>query len=55
MGATNVVDAAEGVLRKLYADSIGENAVHVSDSLSRAQIEIDHFFSALGLHRAAFD
>jgi nucleoside-diphosphate kinase len=50
MGATNPADAAEGTLRKLYADSIGENAVHGSDSLENAKIEIDYFFSALELH-----
>jgi len=50
MGATNPADAAEGTLRKLYADSIGENAVHGSDSDENARIEIDYFFSALELH-----
>lgn len=50
MGATNPAEAAEGTLRKLYASSIGENAVHGSDSLENAKIEIDYFFSALELH-----
>lgn len=50
MGATNPAEAAEGTLRKLYADSIGENAVHGSDSIENAKIEIDYFFSALELH-----
>ena len=50
MGATNPAEAAENTLRKLYAASIGENAVHGSDSLENARIEIDYFFSALELH-----
>ncbi len=50
MGATNPAEADEGTLRKLYADSIGENAVHGSDSLENAAIEIGYFFSALELH-----
>jgi nucleoside-diphosphate kinase len=44
MGATNPAQAAEGTLRKLYAASIGENAVHGSDSLENAAIEIAYFF-----------
>ena len=44
MGATNPAQAAEGTLRKLYADSIGENAVHGSDSADNAAIEIAYFF-----------
>lgn len=39
IGATNPADAAEGTIRKLYAASIGENAVHGSDSDENAQIE----------------
>ncbi|HAT71009.1 MULTISPECIES: nucleoside-diphosphate kinase [Croceibacter] len=39
IGATNPEDAAEGTIRKLYAASIGENAVHGSDSDENAQIE----------------
>jgi nucleoside-diphosphate kinase len=50
MGATNPADAAEGTLRKLYADSIGENAVHGSDSAENAAIEIAYFFRATELH-----
>ncbi|MCB9662924.1 MAG: nucleoside-diphosphate kinase [Alphaproteobacteria bacterium] len=46
MGATNPAEAAEGTLRKLYADSIGENAVHGSDSLENAAIEIAYFFAS---------
>ncbi len=39
IGATNPEDAAEGTIRKLYATSIGENAVHGSDSDENAAIE----------------
>lgn len=44
MGATNPAQAAEGTLRKLYATSVGENAVHGSDSLENAANEIAYFF-----------
>jgi nucleoside-diphosphate kinase len=47
IGATNPAQAAEGTIRKLYAASIGENAVHGSDSNENAQIEGDFFFSKL--------
>jgi len=50
MGATNPADAAEGTLRKLYASSIGENAVHGSDSPENAAIEIAYFFRGTELH-----
>jgi nucleoside-diphosphate kinase len=49
MGATNPAEAAEGTLRKEFATSIGENAVHGSDSEENAQIEIAYFFSKLEL------
>ena len=49
MGATNPADAAEGTLRKEFATSIGENAVHGSDSDENAAIEIAYFFSKLEL------
>lgn len=39
IGATNPADAAEGTIRKLYASSMGENAVHGSDSDENAAIE----------------
>ena len=39
IGATNPADAAEGTIRKLYAASMGENAVHGSDSDENAAIE----------------
>ena len=44
MGATNPAEAAEGTLRKLYGDSMGENAVHGSDSPASAEREIALFF-----------
>ena len=47
IGATNFKDAAEGTIRKKYATSIGENAVHGSDSDENAKIEADFFFSGL--------
>lgn len=50
MGATNPAEAADGTLRKLYADSIGENAVHGSDAPETAAIEIDYFFRATELN-----
>ncbi len=45
MGATNPAQAAEGTIRKLYAESVGENSVHGSDSLENAKIEIAQFFT----------
>jgi len=39
IGATNPAEAAEGTIRKLYAASIGENAIHGSDSDENAAIE----------------
>jgi len=45
IGATNPEEAAEGTIRKLYAASIGENAVHGSDSDENADIEGAFHFS----------
>ena len=45
MGATNPADAAEGTIRKDFASSIDENAVHGSDSAESAQREIGYFFN----------
>ena len=45
IGATDPTKAAEGTIRKLYADSIQENIVHGSDSDENAAKEILHFFS----------
>lgn len=47
IGATNPAEAAEGTIRKQFAASIGENAVHGSDSDENARIEGNFFFSAL--------
>jgi nucleoside-diphosphate kinase len=47
IGATNPANAAEGTIRKLYAESIGRNAVHGSDSDDNAGIEGSFFFSGL--------
>ena len=46
MGATNPSDAADGTIRKTYAESIEANSVHGSDSDENAKIEIDYFFDA---------
>ncbi len=45
MGATNPANAAEGTIRKQFAQSVGENSVHGSDSTENAEIEIRQFFS----------
>lgn len=47
IGATNPAQAEEGTIRKKYAASVGENAVHGSDSDENAKIEGDFFFSGL--------
>ena len=46
MGATNPEQAAEGTIRKVYAESIEANSVHGSDSDENAKTEIDYFFRA---------
>jgi nucleoside-diphosphate kinase len=45
MGATNPAQAADGTIRKLYAQNVGENSVHGSDSDENAKIEIAQFFT----------
>lgn len=45
IGATNPADAAEGTIRKMFADSVGENIVHGSDSDENARIEAAYFFA----------
>lgn len=45
MGATNPQEAAAGTIRADFAESIDANAVHGSDSLENAKIEIDFFFA----------
>ena len=46
MGATNPAEAAEGTIRKDFAESIGENSVHGSDAPETAKEEIAYFFAA---------
>ncbi len=45
MGATNPADAADGTIRKTYAEGIEANSVHGSDSEENAAIEIAYFFN----------
>ena len=44
MGATNPANAAEGTIRKRFAESMGRNCAHGSDSLENAAIELAYFF-----------
>ena len=50
MGATNPKDAAPGTIRADFADSIDANAVHGSDSLENAAIEIAYFFPSTDVY-----
>ncbi|MAH82539.1 MAG: nucleoside-diphosphate kinase [Flavobacteriaceae bacterium] len=45
IGSTNPIDAAEGTIRKLFAKSVGENAIHGSDSNENSEIECSFHFS----------
>ena len=45
IGATNPANADEGTIRKLFADSVGENCVHGSDSVENGKIEAAYFFA----------
>jgi len=45
MGATNPANAAEGTIRKRFAESVGRNCVHGSDSQENAAIELNYFFA----------
>lgn len=47
MGATNPDDAAEGTIRKDFADNVEQNIVHGSDSPESADFEIGYFFNKL--------
>lgn len=49
MGATDPAKADPGTLRKEFGGSVGENAVHGSDSDENAEIEVSYFFSRLEL------
>lgn len=46
MGATDPAKAEPATIRKLYGSNVGENAVHGSDSVENAQVEISYFFPA---------
>jgi nucleoside-diphosphate kinase len=50
MGETNPINAEEGTIRRLFAESIEANSVHGSDSVENAQQEIFFFFSQLEIH-----
>ena len=49
MGATNPANAAEGTIRKLFAESIERNAIHGSDAPETAAQEIPFFFTGADL------
>lgn len=51
MGATDPAKAAEGTIRKDFADSIEANAVHGSDSVNSAEREISYFFEKNEIHK----
>lgn len=51
MGATNPAQAADGTIRKLFAESIERNAIHGSDAPEAAEVELRYFFSTLDLAR----
>ena len=50
IGATNPADAQKGTIRKLFAASTGENAIHGSDSIENAHIESMFFFADKEIH-----
>jgi len=49
MGATNPADAAEGTIRADFAQTVEENAVHGSDAVETAAVEIEYFFGNDGV------
>jgi nucleoside-diphosphate kinase len=51
MGATNPANAAEGTVRKLYAESIERNAMHGSDAPETAAQELHYFFNSIELNQ----
>jgi nucleoside-diphosphate kinase len=51
MGATNPANAAEGTVRKLYAESIERNAMHGSDAPETAAQELQYFFNSIELNQ----
>jgi nucleoside-diphosphate kinase len=50
MGATNPANAAEGTVRKLYAESIERNSIHGSDAPETAAQELRYFFTEIELN-----
>ena len=50
IGSTNPEEAAEGTIRKLFAESVGRNAIHGSDSDDNANIECAFHFSARDIY-----
>jgi nucleoside-diphosphate kinase len=52
MGATNPADAAEGTIRKDFADNVERNTVHGSDAPETAAFEISYFFGGIDIHQA---
>ena len=51
MGATNPANAADGTIRKLFAESIERNVIHGSDAVETAAEELKYFFSTLELNQ----
>jgi nucleoside-diphosphate kinase len=51
MGATNPANAAEGTVRKLYAESIERNSIHGSDAPETAAEELKYFFTGIELQQ----
>jgi len=51
MGATNPANAAEGTIRKLFAESIERNSIHGSDAPETAAEELKYFFTTQELHQ----
>ena len=49
MGATNPANAEEGTIRKKFAESLGQNAIHGSDAEDTAAFEIGYFFAGIEL------
>ena len=54
IGATDPADAEEGTIRKLYADSKSDNAVHGSDSVENGKLEVSFFFSESDITKQYF-
>jgi nucleoside-diphosphate kinase len=54
IGATDPTEAAEGTVRKLYAENKERNAIHASDSPENAKVEVAFFFSESDILRAGF-